>query len=158
MKKPAETVTGVGCDKEQVKITVQKLPDRPGIAGQLFTRLADNNINVDLIIQNVKYNDYNDITFTIKKDDLLKNNMILSRITTELGTKNAEIDTTVAKVTVCGEEMVSTPGIAAKMFRILGEANINIQIITTSEDRISCLIDERDANRAIDTIKNKFSL
>lgn len=150
-------ITGVSADRNQVKVRVQKLPDRPGIAGELFTRFAKNKINVDLIVQNFKYNDtYNDLTFTIDKNDLLENNRILSDLTAKLGAQNAEVDTTVAKITVYGKEMITTPNVAASVFKVLGDANINIQIITTSNDQICCIIDERDSDEAVRTIEKEF--
>ena len=152
-----QCIKSVSVDNEQVKITVQKLPDRPGIAGELFTKLAENNINIDLIIQNLRHSEsYNDLTFTINKKYLIDNNRILPRITSKLGAQNAEVDTTVSKITVNGEGMIKTPGVAAAVFKSLGNANINIQLIATSEEQICCLIDERDSDLAVETIERQF--
>jgi aspartate kinase len=151
-------VTGVTIDKDEVKVTVQGIPDRPGIAGFLFTKLADKGVNVDMIIQNLQYNNFNDITFTITKEDLFKYKKSIYHIGEELEAKNVEIDTTVAKVSIVGAGMITTPGVAAKMFETLGDNKINIEMITTSDISISCLINEKDAEKAVKAIHNKFNL
>lgn len=153
-----KNVTGVTSDKDEVKITVKKIPDKPGRAGKLFTKLANNGLNIDMIIQNLDYNNLNDITFTINKEQLPKGRQIINKIAGEIGAGNVEIDEEVAKVSIVGAGMISTPGIAAKMFRTLGDANINIQAITTSDIKISCLVDINDADLAVKTIHAEFEL
>lgn len=119
-----------------------KVPDQPGVAGKLFTKLADNNINVDMIIQNLQHNSKNDITFTLHTNDLNKGIKYIEEIAEELGAENVYIDEDVAKVSIVGAGMITTPGTAAKMFNILGENNINIQMISTADIKVSCLIEK----------------
>ncbi len=153
-----KNVTGVTKDENEVKITIQKIPDRPGMAGNLFTKLAQNEINVDMIIQNLQYNNFNDITFTISKDELQKSKKVIKNVVEEIGAENIIIDTNVAKVSIVGAGMISTPGIAAKMFSTLGDASINIQMITTSDIKVSCLIEEKDAVKAVKVLHDAFEL
>ena len=151
-------VTGVTSDKKEVKITVEEVPDKPGIAGFLFSKLADNGINVDMIIQNLQHQNLNDITFTVNKNELKKKKKIINKIAEELEPENIEVDTDVAKVSIVGAGMISTPGIAARMFKTLGQAGINIQMITTSDIKISCLIEEKYADKAVNAIHENFNL
>ncbi len=153
-----KNVTGVTADKDEVKVTVERIPDQPGVAGKLFTRLAEYGVNVDMIIQNLQHNQKNDITFTINKDDLKKGRKQIEKIASDLGSENLFIDTDVAKVSIVGAGMITTPGIAAKMFSILGNENINIQMITTADIKVSCLIDEKDAERAVKLLHQSFEL
>ena len=153
-----KVVTGVTSDTDEVKMTIKEVPDKPGMAGKIFTTLAENSINVDMIIQNLQYQNLNDITFTINKNDLKKGKKIINKIAQKYNLGEREIDDTVAKVSIVGAGMVSTPGIAAEMFNTLGEANINIQMITTSDIKISCLINEKLASKAVRAIHKSFSL
>ncbi|MTI60688.1 MAG: aspartate kinase [Firmicutes bacterium] len=153
-----KSVTGITYDKDEVKITVKQVPDEPGIAGQLFTRLAKNNINVDMIIQNLQHNKENDITFTVNKEDLIKNKEYIMKVSNEIGSDGVEIDQNVAKVSIVGAGMITTPGIAAKMFTALGENKINIQMITTSDIKVSCLINADDADKALEILHESFEL
>ena len=152
------SVTGVTVDKEQVKVTVAKVPDQPGVAGKLFTKLADNNINVDMIIQNLQHNSKNDITFTLHTNDLNKGIKYIEEIAEELGAENVYIDEDVAKVSIVGAGMITTPGTAAKMFNILGENNINIQMISTADIKVSCLIEKKHADLAVKILHEGFEL
>lgn len=151
-------VTGVTVNKDEVKITVEQVPDKPGIAGQLFTELAEIGVNVDMIIQNLQRNQKNDITFTIDKDSLKKYREKIEEVASSLGAENLYVDKEVAKVSIVGAGMITTPGIAGKMFRVLGENNINIEMITTADIKISCLIDEKDAEKAVKVIHEGFQL
>jgi len=153
-----KNIVGVTCDLEDIKITVEKVPDKPGIAGFLFSSLADKGVNVDMIIQNLQRDNLNDITFTIKKNNVNKAEKVLDNIKDELNFENLEIDTEVAKISIVGAGMKSTPGIAAQMFKILGENNINIEMITTSEIKISCLIERNMVDRALNILHKEFEL
>jgi len=153
-----KNIVGVTCDLEDIKITVEKVPDKPGIAGFLFSSLADKGVNVDMIIQNLQRDNLNDITFTIKKNNVNKAEKVLDDIKDELNFENLEIDTEVAKISIVGAGMKSTPGIAAQMFKILGENNINIEMITTSEIKISCLIERNMVDRALNILHKEFEL
>ncbi len=151
-------VTGVTTDKDEVKVTIERLPDKPGVAGKLFTRLAEFGVNVDMIIQNLQHEERNDITFTINKEDLIKDRKYIETIAADLGAGNVFIDSDVAKVSIVGAGMITTPGIAAKMFRVLGDENINIQMITTADIKVSCLIDQKDSERAVKLLHQSFEL
>ncbi|MFW6287700.1 MAG: aspartate kinase [bacterium] len=153
-----KNVAGVTVDTDEVKVTVEGIPDKPGIAGQLFTRLAEHGINVDMIIQNLQHNQKNDITFTINKEDLKKGRKDIEKIVSDFNSDNLFIDTDVAKVSIVGAGMITTPGIAAKMFSILGNQNINIQMITTADIKVSCLIREEEAERAVKALHEYFEL
>ncbi|MEJ6951798.1 aspartate kinase [Natronospora cellulosivora (SeqCode)] len=153
-----KSVTGVTSDKEEVKITVEKIPDRPGVAGQLFTKLAEKCINVDMIIQNLQHNQKNDITFTINEADLASGKDFIEKTAKSLGAENIIVDEEVAKVSIVGAGMITTPGIAAKMFRILGDEEINIHSITTSDIKVSCLISKDQAERAVKLLHTAFDL
>ncbi len=153
-----KNVTGITSDEDEVKITVQNIPDKPGVAGRLFSALASKNINVDMIIQNLQHNNMNDITFTVNQLELIKGKSAIMKIAEELKAEKVEIDEKVAKVSIVGAGMISTPGIAAKMFSTLGKEGVNIQMITTSDIKISCLINEKDAVKAVRAIHNSFNL
>ncbi len=153
-----KNVAGVTQDEHEIKVTIQKVPDQPGMAGKLFSKLAQNEINVDMIIQNLQYNNLNDITFTINEKDVVKSKTILARVVKELGAGNYNINEDVAKVSIVGAGMISTHGIAAKMFATLGEADINIQMITTSDIKISCLIKQNRAKKAVRVLHDAFNL
>ncbi|MFW6269689.1 MAG: aspartate kinase [Bacillota bacterium] len=153
-----KNVAGVTSDKDEIKITIEAVPDEPGIAGMIFATLAEANINIDMIIQNLEHNNLNDITFTVNKSDLTKSKNIIKEISQKLNSGDVLIDKDVAKVSIVGAGMISTPGIAAKMFKTLGNENINIQMITTSDIKISCLIKEKDAEKAVKAIHDNFDL
>ncbi|MFW6264534.1 MAG: aspartate kinase [Bacillota bacterium] len=153
-----KSVTGVTSDKEEVKITVEKIPDRPGVAGQFFTKLAEQGINVDMIIQNLQHDQKNDITFTINHADLIKGKNYIENTARLLGAENIIVDEDVAKVSIVGAGMITTPGIAAKMFSVLGNDGINIHSITTSDIKVSCLIAEEQADIALKLLHHAFEL
>ncbi len=153
-----KNVTGVTRDEDEVKITMQGVPDQPGVAGRLFTALAEHDVNVDMIIQNLEYNNMNDITFTINKENLVRGKKVIHEIASKLGVKKIDIDKNVAKVSIVGAGMISTPGTAAKMFQVLGEEEINIQMITTSDIKVSCLIEKKYAEQAVKAIHQVFEL
>jgi len=151
-------VTGATLNEEEALITIQKLQDRPGVAGQVFTRLADAAINVDMIIQSSEEDQVNDITFTVHQNDLKAATLIAQEVARELGAKGVKFDESIAKVSIVGVGMISKPGIAAKMFRILADNGINIKLISTSEIKISCAIEQKDARRALRLLHHAFEL
>ncbi|MFW6035693.1 MAG: aspartate kinase [Halothermotrichaceae bacterium] len=153
-----KNVTGVTADTDEVKITVEQVSDKPGIAGELFSRLADRGINVDMIIQNLSHNQKNDITFTVNNQDLVKGKEDIIKIADELGADEVIIDKNVAKVSIVGAGMITTPGTAAAMFAALGKNDINIQMITTSDIKVSCLIEEDNAEKAVKILHETFEL
>ncbi|MCD7780472.1 MAG: aspartate kinase [Candidatus Gastranaerophilales bacterium] len=151
-------VAGVAADSSQVRILLSNLPDIPGTAAKLFTALADNNISVDMIIQSLANNGTNSIAFTVDSDDL---DTALKILKEQKGTVQAgEIltDKDISKVSIVGAGMVDRPGIAADMFKALADNNINIKMISTSEIKISCLVEKQNANKAIKALCKKFDL
>ncbi len=155
-----QPVTGVAADLSQVRIVVCDVPDVPGNAAKLFTRLAAENISVDMIIQSYARIDLNtnDIAFTIDKPDLEKTLIILEKVKQELGAKAIHIDENIAKVSIVGAGMVDRPGIAATMFETLGKLDVNIKMISTSEIKISCLVEAQDAQKSVKALHEVFEL
>ncbi|MGM0366793.1 MAG: aspartate kinase [Actinomycetota bacterium] len=152
MERPV--ITGVSYDNNQVKITVFGLQDRPGIAAKLFGQLAEKNINVDLIVQNVSEGNIATITFTIKEEDL----SLAKEVVSEMEYKNISIDPDVGKVSIVGAGMQTHPGIAARMFEYLGTEGINIEMISTSPIRISCIIRKAKVKKAVKVLHKGFEL
>lgn len=153
-----KNVVGAASDLGEIKITVERVPDEPGIAGKMFKALADAGVNVDMIIQNLQRDELNDITFTINQEQEKLAVKVLNKIKTELKFNNYTIDQDVAKISIVGAGMQSTPGIAARMFNSFGENEINIEMITTSEIKISCLIKKEEANKALNVLHREFNL
>jgi len=151
-------VSGVAHDLNVVKMALFDVPDQPGIAQKLFCTLASQNVNVDMIIQSANRNDVNDISFTIAQDDLAKALQTMEIIKEEIGAKGFTYDSNVAKVSIVGAGMVSNPGVAAAMFEALADAGINIQMISTSEIKVSCIIKQDEAHNAVTSIHSKFDL
>lgn len=151
-------IRGVTHDTNVVKIAILGVPDRPGIAYKIFSALADANIDVDMIVQSIRSADknINDIVFTITKPDLAQAKEILEGIAREMDILDVVIKENVAKVSVVGAGMLGSPGIAASMFGALGDAGINIEVISTSEISISCLIDGEQVRDAVNAIHKKF--
>lgn len=150
------TVSGVTSDKNQAKITIVGVPDRPGIAADIFGQLAKDNINVDMIIQNVSLQDKTDLSFTVQKTDLLRTMDSCKKIAQNINAERVVSDEDIAKVSIVGVGMKSHAGVAAEMFKKLSENNINIQMISTSEIKISCVIDEKFAELAVRTLHESF--
>jgi aspartate kinase len=151
-------VSGVAYNRNEAKISVIGVPDKPGIAAQLFGKLGDHNISVDMIIQNVGGSGLNDISFTVSKEDLSEAISVTEEAAKELGAKEVLHDRNIAKVSVVGVGMKSHSGVAATMFRALARNNINIAMISTSEIKISCVIKEEDVERAVEAIHEEFEL
>ncbi len=151
-------VAGVAADSSQVRILLSGLPDQPGTAAKVFGALAKNHISVDMIIQSLALNGTNSIAFTVDADDLNNTVNILNQVKNEINTNEILIDKNIAKVSIVGAGMVDRPGIAADMFRALAENNINIKMISTSEIKISCLVEKENANSAIKALCKEFGL
>jgi len=149
-------VSGVTSDKNQAKITIVGVPDRPGIAAEIFGQLAKDNINVDMIIQNVSLQDKTDLSFTVQKTDLLRAMESCKKIAEKIGAERVVSDEDIAKVSIVGVGMKSHAGVAAKMFELLAANNINIQMISTSEIKISCVIDEKFSELAVRVLHDAF--
>jgi aspartate kinase len=149
-------VSGVTSDPDQVKITVQHVPDRPGLAAQLFGPIAADNIVVDMIIQNASAEGYTDLTFTVPKGDAQKALAKVHAVAPELGAKGVVSDVGVAKVSIVGLGMRSHAGVAARMFETLAREGINIQMISTSEIKISVVIDAKYTELAVRVLHDAF--
>ena len=151
-------ITGVASDKNTARISVMGVADTPGIAFKIFHRLAKNNINVDIILQSVGRDGTKDISFTVAQDDLQDALKVLEENKEALTIQEIQYNEKVAKVAIVGAGMMSNPGVASQMFEALFNYGININMISTSEIRITVLIDEKDVNRATQAIHEKFAL
>ncbi len=151
-------VRGVARDNNIARIAVIGVEDKPGIAFKLFSMLAKENINVDLILQSIGRNNTKDISFTISKDNLDKCVSIIKKNLAMFAAEDVQFSDKYSKVSIVGAGMVNSPGIAAKMFEALYDADINIHMITTSEIKISVLVDIGEGERAVNAIHNKFKL
>jgi aspartate kinase len=149
-------VSGVSAERNEAKIAVRRLADRPGIASQLFESLAASNINVDMIIQNVSADGFTDLTFTAPKSDLKAALRIAENVGKEIGAGKVESDDKIAKVSIVGVGMRSHSGVAAKMFTTLAKEKINIQMISTSEIKISVVVDDKQADAAVKALHKAF--
>tara|TARA_Y100001970_G_scaffold256091_1_gene333456 strand:+ start:2909 stop:4120 length:1212 start_codon:yes stop_codon:yes gene_type:complete len=154
----SKSVTGVAYSKDDAKITLMGVQDKPGVAANIFEPLSKNHINVDMVIQNISSdNKTTDLTFTIKRDDLVKTVDIIKK-NKDIKFENISHNNKVAKISIVGAGMVSTPGVTYKMFRGLADENINILAISTSEIKLSVIINEDDTLRAIKKLHTIFAL
>ena len=150
--------TGIAHDLNVAKVTVVGVPDRPGIAVAIFEPLAKAGISVDTIVQNASIENITDLTFTVAKSDLERAMEMVKPIARSIGAKECVSDSRLGKVSVIGTGMQNTPGYTARMFRALSEKGINIQLITTSEIRITCIIDEARVKDAVHVLHQVFEL
>ncbi len=152
-------VSGVAYDKNQVKITILGVPDKPGIAARLFRSIAEANINVDMIVQNISSDGKStDISFTISRTDLQKALSITGKIIKALEARDVSVDENIAKVSIVGVGMKTHSGVAAKMFDALADQGINIMMISTSEIKVSCVIDSKYTELAVRVLHDAFGL
>ncbi len=153
-------VTGVAADTSQTRIVICEVPDRPGIAATIFTKLAKQNISVDMIIQSYarKISHTNDIAFTVDSADADKTVETLNSLKDELQCGEIQVDNNIAKVSIVGAGMIDRPGIASAMFDTLARLGVNIKMISTSEIKISCLVDGEDAQKAVKALHDAFDL
>jgi len=149
-------ISGVTHDTTEAKATVMGVPDQPGIAARMFRALADAGVNVDMIVQNSSADGTTDITFTLPKTDLPAAEPILEQVGSEIEAKGVVYDADVAKISLVGAGMKSHPGVAADMFEALAEAGINIEIISTSSIRISCVVRAADVELAVRAVHERF--
>ncbi len=149
-------IRGIAHDTDVARVTIQGVPDSPGIAANILEPLAKANVSVDTIIQNASVGNVIDFTFTVGRSDLAKAKAIVAPIVESLGASEAITDSTLAKVSIIGTGMQNTPGYAALMFRTLCDEGINIQLISTSEIKITCIIAERDAEPAVRALYKSF--
>jgi aspartate kinase len=151
-------ISGIAHDTSEAKITIREVPDQPGIAAAIFRPLANAGVNVDMIVQNVSAKGHTDVSFTVPKSDLATTEPVLADIARAVGGQDVTTDTDVAKISLVGAGMKTHPGVAADMFDALAEAGINIEIISTSTIRISCLIRAGDVERAVRAVHDRFRL
>jgi aspartate kinase len=149
-------ISGVTHDTSEAKATVLAVPDSPGIAARLFRALADAGVNIDMIVQNVSADGATDISFTLPKTDLPAAEPILEIVSTEINAKGVIYDPDIAKISLVGAGMKSHPGVAADMFEALAEAGINIEIISTSAIRVSCVVRAVDVEGAVNAVHQRF--
>lgn len=151
-------INGIACDENQVKFAVLGVPDRPGVAAKIFSAVAQAGINVDLIVQSISRAGENDILFTVAEDDFEKARSVLQPLIEEIGASTLRYQHNVAKISVVGAGMIHHTGVAAGMFQALADAGINIEIISTSEIKISCLIAAEHLQEAAQAIYSYFNL
>ena len=150
-------ISGITYNKNEAKITINKVPDKPGVASKIFSALSGANIVVDMIVQNVSHENYNDITFTVVKADGKKAFKITEEIGSAIGARVA-MDEDMAKVSIVGLGMRSHSGVASKMFTVLANEGINIELISTSEIKISCVIESKYGELAVRALHKNFGL
>lgn len=151
-------LAGVTCDKQQAKITVLHVPDSPGIASRVFTPISDANINVDMIVQNVSTEGFTDMTFTVPRPDYPRALKITEEAASTLGASGVDSDNRIAKISIVGVGMKTHPGVASQMFSVLAGEGINILMISTSEIKISCVVEEKYAELAVRTLHDAFDM
>lgn len=151
-------VTGVTGDRNQAKLTVVGVPDQPGIAANVFSAVAEASILVDMIIQNVSQDGLTDISFTVPRNELSRSLALVEHKAQEIGARTVEVKNDIAKVSLVGVGMRSHSGVAARMFGSLSREGINIMMISTSEIKISCVLDEKDFDRAVRSLHKEFAL
>jgi aspartate kinase len=151
-------ISGVTHDVSEAKITIEQVPDRPGVAASLFRTLADAGINVDMIVQNVSTAGHTDISFTLPRDDVARASIEMDKIVIETEAAGFRTDEAVGRVSLVGAGMKTHPGVAAHMFETLAAEGINIEMISTSTIRISCVVHEADVERAVQALHNAFEL
>jgi len=151
-------ISGVVTDVSEAKVTVRKVPDRPGVSAGLFEPLAQANVNVDMIVQNTSADGFTDISFTVPKADMKVAQSIVDEMATKIGAAGVANDDSIAKISLVGAGMKTSPGIAAKMFRTLADNDVNIQMISTSTIRISVVVAAADLERAARSLHTAFDL
>jgi aspartate kinase len=151
-------ISGVTHDTSEAKITIEQVPDRPGVAASVFRTLAEAGINVDMIVQNVSTAGHTDISFTLPRADVARANVEMDKIVVETEAAGFRTDENVGRVSLVGAGMKTHPGVAAKMFETLASEGINIEMISTSTIRISCVVHETDVERAVQSLHAAYEL
>ncbi|HEU4354604.1 MAG TPA: aspartate kinase, partial [Actinomycetota bacterium] len=154
----AALISGVALEDRDAKITFDEVPDRPGIAATLFRAVSGQGVNVDMIVQNVSHEGKTDLSFTVPREDVSKIQAALDGIAHEVGAMRFSVDEDIAKVSLVGAGMKNHPGVAADMFEALAEEGINIEMISTSPIRVSCVVRAADGERATRAIHARFEL
>ncbi len=154
----APSIAGIAFNRDEAKLTVMGVPDQPGVASQILAPIGDNNIEVDVIVQNVGDDGKTDLTFTVHRNDLKRAESVLKDVASAIGAEQVKTDSKIVKVSLVGVGMRSHAGIASKMFKILAAEGINIQMITTSEIKISVVVDEKYLELAVRALHDGFEL
>ncbi|MGH8914430.1 MAG: aspartate kinase [Acidimicrobiia bacterium] len=149
-------VSGIAHDRSEAKVTVNRVPDRPGVAAALFGSLAEAGVNVDMIVQNVSHDGSTDISFTVPRTHLVEAERISKQVAGEIGAESVDVDAEIAKVSLVGAGMKTHPGVAAKVFETLADAGINIEMISTSTIRISCVVRADQVEPAVQALHAAF--
>jgi len=153
------TISGIAIDKDQARVAILDVPDKPGVAGKIMQSLADNHIVIDMIMQAFHpTSGVNSLTFTVHQQDLPQTIATLEKLKDSVGAKEVLADSDIAKVSLIGAGMAGQPGIAARLFTILGEASVNIKMIATSEMKLTCVVGKQDAEKAAKIIHKAFDL
>jgi aspartate kinase len=151
-------ISGAALDADEAKVTIDDVPDRPGVAASIFKAIAAEAINVDMIVQNVSHDGTTDMSFTAPLADLPRLEAVLDALARDIGADGFSVDDGIAKLSLVGAGMKSHPGVAADMFDVLAGEGINIEMISTSPIRISCVIRKDDAERALRAVHDRFGL
>jgi aspartate kinase len=151
-------ISGVTHDVSEAKITIEQVPDRPGVAASVFRALAEDGVNVDMIVQNVSTAGHTDISFTVPRTDLAKTVVVMDKVVVDTEARGYRSDSEVGRVSLVGAGMKTHPGVAAKMFETLADEGINIEMISTSTIRISCVVRDSDVEPAVRTLHRAFGL
>ena len=151
-------VSGVTHDTSEAKVTVAQVPDQPGIAARLFGALAGDDVNVDMIVQNTSTGGTTDISFTVPRADLAAAMRVSEALGPEIGAGKVTHDAEIGRVSIVGAGMKTNPGVAARMFKVLADEGVNIEMISTSSIRISCVVRARDVERAVRALHDDFRL
>jgi aspartate kinase len=151
-------VRGLATDRQVAKLTLVAVPDRPGVARMVFEPLGEAGINIDMIVQNIGHAGTTDLSFTLPRSDLARARRLLEPVVRELGAQELTADSSVAKISIVGAGIQNAPGYAARMFGALADAGINIEMISTSEIRITCIIDEGSVEAAAQALHRAFEL
>ena len=149
-------VSGIAHDRSEAKVTVNRVPDRPGVAAALFGSLAAAGVNIDMIVQNVSHDGSTDISFTVPRANLVDAERIAKQVAGEIDAESVDVDAEIAKVSLVGAGMKSHPGVAAKVFETLASADINIEMISTSTIRISCVVRADEVEAAVQALHHAF--
>jgi aspartate kinase len=151
-------ISAVTHDTSEAKVTITRVPDQPGIAAKLFRGLADRDVNVDMIVQNTSVHGTTDISFTVPRDELEVAVSVAKEVVPDIGAGEVETDTQVGRVSLIGAGMKSNPGVAATMFETLAREGVNIEMISTSSIRISCVVREEQVEAAVQALHSAFEL
>ena len=151
-------ISGVTHDTSEAKVTIEQVPDRPGVAATIFRDLADAGVNVDMIVQNVSTAGHTDISFTVPRSDAARASQCMEKIVVDTEASGFRTDERIGRVSLVGAGMKTHPGVAAKMFEVLATEGINIEMISTSTIRISCVVAEDDVERAVQSLHAAFEL